>query len=624
MVDRFSQDHNYYLIEGFYPSTRGIGPNGKFYGACKSCKIGGPKQYVSVVLAGVDAKLASESASSNAPISATQLVEKNLNIPDKDSNKDKKTVRNKRGHDEEIVDGQRTLNELEPPQAKQPLPEGKNVRNRRLNEENSSSGVAPIGSGGEGAPGGGNKHKMGHLGGKGVAARTPTKDTVGKYATDTTDSGKEWPRKQKNTGGGWEEFQASPSGNAPEATDGITSKHGGNLTGELGQNSKQKNKGASMEEVPGTGHEMSWAKTGGESAPNSTTASESWSVDSITNLMEGGDFDIQSLFNNYAANGGYVSVGDFQSLCESYGVGVQITEGVLCNLMTANRQYAFAESTDAGGRFWYPAAHIGQQQRLAEGYGDVDEGMGADGLADGPENYDDQDEQYSDDLVPVDEDGEDGSPEDDMDNPMSNVDPGGISNLDTDDIDDQESDNAAFQGQMGAGPANMDDDGMGMGDGAMGDGDMDDFGGPGDGDADDMCGPGGCDIQSLVAQITQEVADKFTAMLSGGAGNMAVAANPASQQGTMPAQPGSEINDFADTMDDNGAIDYQETNDMDEEAMPGQDDMGLDGQDDIANGRSEMGDMDDMDDEDMDDMGGMDDPGPPGLNARPGGVNRFR
>lgn len=90
-------------------------------------------------------------------------------------------------------------------------------------------------------------HKMDSPAGKGVEAKTSNKKSgLPQEKTDTTDMGKAWPRKQKNTGGMWEEFGNSKHA---EASDGIQTHHS-----ELNLKTKQKNTGGQWETFEGGQH----------------------------------------------------------------------------------------------------------------------------------------------------------------------------------------------------------------------------------------------------------------------------------------------------------------------------------------------------------------------------------
>jgi len=169
--------------------------------------------------------------------------------------------------------------------------------------------------------------------------------------------------KQKNIGGGFETVNTSHSA----ANDGITSELGG-MGSELGQNSKQKNKGSQCEVFKGS---------------KNTMTSEEWSLGNIANIMEGDNINLQSLFDHYSKNSSYICLEDFQTLCNAHGVQTILSEQNLKALMSASRKFMFYEGNDATGSFW-------QAQPISEM---VDSGA----VADVPVEEDDND--FSEDEV---------------------------------------------------------------------------------------------------------------------------------------------------------------------------------------------------------------------------------
>lgn len=93
----------------------------------------------------------------------------------------------------------------------------------------------------------GSKHKMESPKGKGVESKTTKKSGFPQEKADTTEMGKEWPRKQKNTGGMWEEFGDSKHS---EASDGFQKHHA-----DLNLKTKQKNTGGQWEQFEGGQHD---------------------------------------------------------------------------------------------------------------------------------------------------------------------------------------------------------------------------------------------------------------------------------------------------------------------------------------------------------------------------------
>jgi hypothetical protein len=152
------------------------------------------------------------------------------------------------------------------------------------------------------------KHHMEQPGGKGVAARKPSRDNTGKTDTDLHDMGKEWPRKHKNSGGGvGERFKGS--------------KHpGSDMSGGHGP------KGNSSEAV---------------------------TPDDIASLMEDDGAQLQELFDAYAKRANTITLSEFREYAQAYGMPVA-DENILLSLMGTNQEFMFNEHSDAQGRFWVP------------------------------------------------------------------------------------------------------------------------------------------------------------------------------------------------------------------------------------------------------------------------------
>lgn len=88
-------------------------------------------------------------------------------------------------------------------------------------------------------------HKMTSPKGTSIAGKVHSKSGLPSTDTDTSDMGKEWPRKQKNTGAAQEEFGNSKHG---DASDGIQTSQGEPF------GRKQKNTGGQWEELKGGQH----------------------------------------------------------------------------------------------------------------------------------------------------------------------------------------------------------------------------------------------------------------------------------------------------------------------------------------------------------------------------------
>ena len=230
---------------------------------------------------------------------------------------------------------------------------------------------------GEYSPG---DYKMPSPTGNGVVDRKLKKDKVGSYDTNTRNAGKEWPRKHKDTAA---MCDVDDDGTEHKSQGGHESTHGDAKDGhqsELGHNwpKQPKNSGGSLETFEGSrwsdggtlksgsgqdefdnkGRPQKMPKTGpitGTSGPQNGQPSEGWSPQNIGIMMEG-DFDLQSLFNNYSRKYEMVCVEDFQALCNAHGVGVSLDESSLLSLMEANREFIFYHGEDANGPYWCPTA----------------------------------------------------------------------------------------------------------------------------------------------------------------------------------------------------------------------------------------------------------------------------
>lgn len=379
--------------------------------------------------------------------------------------------------------------------------ESKEYNVRYLNEDGFKEG--PSGDG-----------KMDNYGGTGVAKKSLGKVSADNGGEKTSEMGKEWPRKQKNTGGTFETEQESPSGSAPEPNSEPHKKHSGDMGSKLGQNNKQKNKGASMEEVPGTGHEMQWKKVGGESVPQESKS------------------PVQALFDAYARRNTYVTVEDFNTLCSAYNLG-SVNEDVFSALMARNSEFLFIEGQDAGGRFWYATISESMDMGGAKAQNQYKAGQGPDGQermaglptglgtpagkksarmnrfsdASNDREVDGGISQIGESI----EDDEFGPEEDEHSEPMNDVDPAGVGGL----ADEAEAEEGMEGGLEGGVEDEMGMDGMDDMEGGIGDGlddEMDMDGGMGMDDEMGPCAGGECDdIEAMGAEIGARVAKEVAA-----------------------------------------------------------------------------------------------------------------
>jgi hypothetical protein len=216
--------------------------------------------------------------------------------------------------------------------------------------------------------------------GTGVAARKPTQDKVGAYDTDTSASGKEWPRDHKDTAamcdvdedGVEHKPQGSHESTHGEPTDGHTKKVGhdwpaeaendGSGVAEPFEGDRWSDGGVLKGQAP-DGLEYSNRDVGmpsdgpitGTSGPQLGQPSESrWTPENVGTMMEG-EFDVQSLFDNYARHANFVCVEDFQQLCDAHGAAVELDRKSLLRLMQNNQEFMFREGQDASGAFWLVA-----------------------------------------------------------------------------------------------------------------------------------------------------------------------------------------------------------------------------------------------------------------------------
>lgn len=235
--------------------------------------------------------------------------------------------------------------------------------------------------------------------GDGVAEKGVKNDTVGKYDTELSDMGKEWPRDHKDTAamcdvdedGVEHKPQGGHESTHGEPTDGHTKKLGHNWPDEA------KNSGGHLEPFKGSRWSDGGTLTGGSgqdefsisnnhkiagegeitgtSGPQLGQPQESWSPDSIGSLMESNDIDLQKLFDNYAKQADFVCLEDFQQLCNAYGFTVSLTEASIVKLMDKNADMMFYEGKDASGSYW-----VGKPVAVSEGNVSKKKGVLSEGL----------------------------------------------------------------------------------------------------------------------------------------------------------------------------------------------------------------------------------------------------
>lgn len=222
------------------------------------------------------------------------------------------------------------------------------------------------------------EHQMPKPGGKGVATREPTSDSVGSYDTDTTSHGKEWPRDHNETAamcdvdddGVENKPQGSHESTHAEATDGVSDKVGHDWPDQpkiSGQGVAEPFGGSRWSDggvLDGQGPQAdSWTHEEGPGMPNDgpitgtsgpqlgQPTNESWSPARFAKMM-GEEVDLQRLFNSYAHDATAVCVEDFQNLCEAHGIAAILDESSLMQLMDQNQEFVFSEQLDADGPYW--------------------------------------------------------------------------------------------------------------------------------------------------------------------------------------------------------------------------------------------------------------------------------
>jgi hypothetical protein len=189
----------------------------------------------------------------------------------------KEVRRNRKGHPEQVLDsGEQILNDED------------------MAESVTGTGAIAMGPAGN-HRGSNMTQAMDKAKGNGLADRSPSNDSTGQAKTDTTDMGKEWPRRQKNTG---------------------------------------------------------WANSPME-VQNPGKMSEGMTPADIANTLEEG-VDLENLFAAYARQTNYVTLNEFAELCQAHSCSIMPDERMFIELMAANPEFIFEEHHDGGGAFWVP------------------------------------------------------------------------------------------------------------------------------------------------------------------------------------------------------------------------------------------------------------------------------
>lgn len=236
--------------------------------------------------------------------------------------------------------------------------------------------------GGEYSPG---DYQMVSPSGDGVAKRKPKQDRLGAFDTDTSEVGKPFPGKHKDTvamcdvdeDGVEGKPQGSHESTSGEPTDGHQTKMGHNWP------DKPKNSGGGVAEPFGGNRWSDGGTLEGGSGPDDEHYTKGspglpkegpitgtkgaqmgepmeWSPEKIGQLL-GEDVDIQELFNSYARSTEQICLEDFQQLCDAHGTGVVLDESSLLNLMDVNQEFMFHEHSDSIGTYWLAESIEGRQ-----------------------------------------------------------------------------------------------------------------------------------------------------------------------------------------------------------------------------------------------------------------------
>lgn len=266
----------------------------------------------------------------------------------------------------------------------------------------------PSFKGGEYSPG---DYQMPSPTGDGVAERKPKKDKVGKYDTNTSNQGKEWPRDHNETAamcdvdddGVEHKPQGSHESSVGEPKDGHQSEMGHNWPDEAKNSGSgvaepfEGNRwsdggtlqgGSGQDEMDNAGRAQKMPSDGpitGTSGPQLGQPSESrWSPSNMAALMEG-DVNLQDLFDSYARDYEMVCVEDFQALCNAHGAGASVDEISMLQLMESNREFIFYQGEDANGLYWTPTP-------IAENLGAATAGIAAGAAADAMDDDEEEDD----------------------------------------------------------------------------------------------------------------------------------------------------------------------------------------------------------------------------------------
>lgn len=217
----------------------------------------------------------------------------------------------------------------------------KDMAQRRLNEELKGVG-----------------HKMDRVGGgEGVTGSHTDKETIGKHETELRSVGKEWPRKHtKNLAmgefGDSQDSEHEYEGAAASPEDGYTTNTGKSWP------RKQKNTGGNVE-LFGSDHpgELDGYKPG--PVPKTGSKVEEWSITKTANLLESDTLDrsdLQSLFDKYARESVYnndpVTLEGFIAICRANGAHNVLDEGLFLNLLDENSEFIFREYSDNSVQCW--------------------------------------------------------------------------------------------------------------------------------------------------------------------------------------------------------------------------------------------------------------------------------
>jgi len=286
-----------------------------------------------------------------------------------DRNKRVKLVKNKLGHDEQIVQidsekPKQVLNELDP--TKRKVTQREAIMSTKINEalqDDSMDGMTSVTS-----------SKTGWFGGKlknEVADNTITsKAGTAKDGLQSTLRQNNLGGELTNKGGQWED--AGDSSHA-EADDNVQNDERPN---ELGQNSKLKNSGGQWEKVKG--------------ATSESNASQ------IASMMDDMP-DVVNLFSEYVSSRDNIYYEEFLELLDNYGGS--ITEDHFLDLLDSNEEFLFEEDEDDNGPYWLKTEAYGDYTNQSFQGG----GNARPDLAVGDDEYSDDTTNYLDGEEPTDD-----------------------------------------------------------------------------------------------------------------------------------------------------------------------------------------------------------------------------